>query len=144
MAEEQKPMKVCFVTIGATAPFDLLLSNVLDTRFLDSLSLYSYTDLLIQFGNEGRVIFEKYMDKYPFGECGINIRGFDFNKTGLSQEMLLTKGGNTGHAEGMILSHAGNAFFSCSSVVALNIDISSLHQARVQFLKPSGLEFLLS
>jgi beta-1,4-N-acetylglucosaminyltransferase len=112
--EEQKPTKVCFVTIGATAPFNLLLSNVLNTRFLDSLSLYGYTDLLIQFGNEGRVIFEEYMHKYPFGECGLNISGFDFNKTGLSQEMLSTKGNKDAgrrRAEGMILSHAGNACF---------------------------------
>ncbi|KAN0080604.1 Glycosyl transferase [Elaphomyces granulatus] len=120
--EEQKPTKVCFVTIGATAPFNLLLSNVLNTRFLDSLSLYGYTDLLIQFGNEGRVIFEEYMHKYPFGECGLNISGFDFNKTGLSQEMLSTKGNKDAgrrRAEGMILSHAGSG----SILEALRIGI---------------------
>lgn len=103
--------KLCFVTIGATAPFDSLLSNVLDRHFLEALSQQHYTNLLVQFGKEGRTIFEKFTNEHPAGtegRCGLDIQGFDFNKTGLEAEMRLTKTDEKRDCEeGMILSHAG-------------------------------------
>jgi hypothetical protein len=103
--------KVCFVTIGATAPFDALLSNILDRTFLEALGRQHYTNLLVQFGNEGRTIFQKFINEHPAGSegrCGLDIQGFDFNKTGLEAEMRSTKKDEKRDcAEGMILSHAG-------------------------------------
>jgi beta-1,4-N-acetylglucosaminyltransferase len=111
-----RPQKVCFVTIGATAPFDALLSHVLDRPFLESLNRYHYTNLLLQFGKEGRAIFEKFTREHPVGSdgrYGLDIQGFDFNKAGLEAEMRSTKADEKKyHAEGMILSHAGNIFLT--------------------------------
>ncbi|KAL1966751.1 hypothetical protein VTN77DRAFT_3948 [Rasamsonia byssochlamydoides] len=111
-SSDDKTRKRCFVTIGATAPFDVLLSNVLDKPFLEALSQCGYTELLIQYGKEGRAIFEKFVQDHPVGSdgrYGLDIYGFDFNKNGLDQEMKSTKANEKmGYAEGMILSHAGS------------------------------------
>jgi beta-1,4-N-acetylglucosaminyltransferase len=108
---DRAPRKVCFVTIGATAPFDTLLSNVLDQPFLEALSKNEYTTLLIQYGKEGRVIFDDYIIKFPTGKperYGLDIQGFDFKKEGLLPEMRSTKSDDKlDTVEGMILSHAG-------------------------------------
>jgi beta-1,4-N-acetylglucosaminyltransferase len=106
-----KPQKVCFVTIGATAPFDSLLSNVLDNGFLEALEKHEYTKLLIQYGKEGRAIFDAFIQNAPPespARHGLDIQGFGFRQEGLLQDMRLTKSNQTGDiAEGMILSHAG-------------------------------------
>jgi beta-1,4-N-acetylglucosaminyltransferase len=113
---DRTPHKVCFVTIGATAPFDALLSKVLDQPFLEALSKNGYTKLLIQYGKEGRVIFDNYITKFPTGNperYGLDIQGFDFKKDGLLPEMRSTKSGDKlDVVEGMILSHAGT--FLCT------------------------------
>ena len=110
-SDDDKPRKRCFVTIGATAPFDALLSNVLDKPFLEALSQCGYTELLIQFGKEGGAIFDKFIRDHPVGSdgrYGLDIYGFDFNKSGLGEEMRSTKANEKmGYLEGMILSHAG-------------------------------------
>jgi beta-1,4-N-acetylglucosaminyltransferase len=109
--DNDKPTKRCFVTIGATAPFDALLTSVLDQPFLEALNQYGYTHLLVQYGKEGRAIFEKFVQDHPVGSdgrYGLDISGFDFNKAGLEREMQSTKTNEkTGVSEGMILSHAG-------------------------------------
>lgn len=103
--------KVCFVTIGATAPFDALLSHVLDQPFLDALKKHEYTTLLIQYGKEGQAIFDTFVRNNPPGSPGrydLDIEGFGFKSQGLIQEMRSTKANPSQKAvEGMILSHAG-------------------------------------
>lgn len=107
----QPRRKVCFVTIGATAPFDLLLSRVLDQPFLEALKKASYTTLLIQYGKEGKAIFDTFDTNHPVGSPGrfdLEILGFDFKQDGLQKEMRSTKADDTRNVtEGMILSHAG-------------------------------------
>lgn len=105
------PRKVCFVTIGATAPFDALLSNVLAQPFLDTLKTHGYTTLLIQYGKEGQAIFDaftKINSPGSPGRCDLDIKGFGFKNEGLVQEMRSTKANPSQNVvEGMILSHAG-------------------------------------
>lgn len=106
--------KVCFVTIGATAPFDTLLSNVLDQPFLEALKKHDYTTLLIQYGKEGQAIFDTFTKNNPPASSGrydLDIQGFGFKKDGLVQEMHSTKANPSQNiVEGMILSHAGKPF----------------------------------
>lgn len=109
------PMKLCFVTIGATASFDMLVSSVLEKLFLKALKEHAYTHLLVQYGKEGRSIFEEFLSNNPpgsDGRYGLEINGFDYKKTGLAKDMRLAKGQlATGSTEGMVVSHAGEAYF---------------------------------
>lgn len=121
-----RPRKVCFVTIGATAPFDTLLSKVLDNSFLEELAKHGYTTLLIQHGKEGRAIFDSYNQKVAAGSPdrhGLDIQGFGFKQDGLLQEMRLAKA-NDAHnfVEGMILSHAGKLSYRVIKVMNFNTD----------------------
>ncbi len=108
----EKPSKVCFVTIGATASFDKLLKAVLDISLLEALHKAEYTDLLIQYGKEkGKTIYDSFIsrehDKVK-RTWGINITGFDFNINGLGEQMRKAKGApGSGSKEGLIISHAG-------------------------------------
>ncbi|KAK4945515.1 N-acetylglucosaminyldiphosphodolichol N-acetylglucosaminyltransferase catalytic subunit alg13, partial [Elasticomyces elasticus] len=52
------PQKLCFVTIGATAAFDLLITSVLSRDFLAALQSHQYTDVLIQYGIDGEAAYE--------------------------------------------------------------------------------------
>lgn len=146
-SSDDKPRKRCFVTIGATAPFDALLSNVLDKPFLEALSQCGYTELLIQYGKEGRAIFEKFVQDHPAGSegrCGLDIYGFDFNKMGLLQEMKSTKADERmGYSEGMILSHAGKILQSWKLPRLLMLTVPPLLlQVRGLSSKRSGSECL--
>lgn len=123
---DRTPRKVCFVTIGATAPFDALLSNVLDQAFLEALSKNKYTTLLIQYGKEGRVVFDNFVTKFPTGKperYGLDIQGFDFKKDGLLQEMRSAQSDDKlDTVEGMILSHAGKFQRTLLRTIALTRD----------------------
>lgn len=119
--------KVCFVTIGATAPFDALLSNVLDEPFLKALKKHEYTTLLIQYGKEGQAIFDTFTKINPPGstaQYGLDIQGFGFKKDGLVQEMRSTKANSSQNVvEGMILSHAGKPFGGIHRSLRSHIDL---------------------
>lgn len=104
-----KSVKRCFVTIGATAPFNSLVRAVLDADFINTLREAKYTELRIQYGDhEGEAIFQertKELASLPGGE--FEVTGFGFNKAGLKEEMLALKGRST-ETEGMVISHAGS------------------------------------
>jgi len=106
-----KPQKLCFVTIGATAPFNSLLAAVLNASFFEALYIAGYTDLLIQYGHEGAKLFDEASFMYPpesRQRFGLNLVGFNFNSGGLGQEMRRAKGDrNLGTTEGVVISHAG-------------------------------------
>ncbi|KAL2358507.1 glycosyl transferase [Cryomyces antarcticus] len=102
------PQKLCFVTIGATASFNTLVSACFEQPFLDALSSAGYTDLLIQYGAEGRRIFDVFtMEVRVNARTQLNIEGFDFNAKGLAAEMRAVKG-EGGREEGVVISHAGS------------------------------------
>lgn len=101
--------KLCFVTIGATASFDSLISAALSPEFLGALQASNYTDLVLQHGAEGSLIlkeFHRTFGKSDANEWGINVYGFDFNKQGLGEEMRAARG-SPADTEGVVVSHAG-------------------------------------
>lgn len=125
--ENIRAKKLCFVTIGATASFDALIREALSDRFLEALWEAGYSDLLLQHGKEGGKILEDYRTKPTIERerlHRLNIKGYDFNKAGLGQEMRAAKGEH-GTAEGVVISHAGN------------VNVTSVH--RVRSLRKSRL-----
>ncbi|KAL4932753.1 N-acetylglucosaminyldiphosphodolichol N-acetylglucosaminyltransferase catalytic subunit ALG13 [Aspergillus undulatus] len=109
---DQQAQKVCFVTVGATASFHLLLKSLLDPTFLSALHQHGYTDLLIQYGKDGQQLFEEFEEKFPHGDLnrhGITVVGFDFNPAGLDDEMRLAKPKpSENRSSGLVISHAGS------------------------------------
>jgi len=104
-------MKLCFVTVGATASFESLLQSVFNETFLSALKQHGYTHLLVQYGKDGQAICENFTKKNPEGSVarhGIDITGLDFNQAGLGAEMRLAQANAELDQEGgMIISHAG-------------------------------------
>ncbi|PGH20761.1 hypothetical protein AJ80_03522 [Polytolypa hystricis UAMH7299] len=110
-SEQQSPTKSCFVTVGATASFNALVSEIISEPVLEALQANKYTDILIQYGQHGAALVQPFLqdnsstvkEKY-----GLNISGFDFNLKGLDREMMGTKEKpEENRKEGLIISHAG-------------------------------------
>lgn len=97
------PRKLCFVTVGATAPFTPLLSAVLAPSFLRRLHAHGFTDLLLQHGRDAA----PPLDAAPVP--GLRIAAFPFRTDGLHDELRCVKGdGHRGFdREGLVISHAG-------------------------------------
>lgn len=116
------PEKICFVTVGATASFNALVSEVLSTDFLVALRLNQYTKLLIQYGQHGRSCFDQFMKENEAilkPRYGLEVAGFDFNIEGLTNEMLSTRASpQKNRVEGLVISHAGNSLRENKSPVA--------------------------
>lgn len=110
------PRKRCFVTIGATAPFDDLLRALFRPSFLQALHEAYYTELRVQYGKEGQAVYEECASgllNIAKKGLGIEISGFGFNTDGLAEEMLAAKGHPTARekgeaSEGVVISHAGS------------------------------------
>ncbi|KAF2238159.1 glycosyltransferase family 1 protein [Viridothelium virens] len=116
---QQKSEKLCFVTIGATASFDSLIRACFRPEFLRTLSNNGYTDLLLQYGKNGRSMFEELSQhESDLNALGLRCRGFGLNPEGLTQEMMAAKGG-AGSTEGVVISHAGSG----SILAALRIGV---------------------
>ncbi|GKZ35569.1 N-acetylglucosaminyldiphosphodolichol N-acetylglucosaminyltransferase catalytic subunit alg13 [Aspergillus brasiliensis] len=105
-------MKVCFVTVGATASFHLLLQSVLADECLLALQKLGFTHLLVQYGKDGQSLWEDFQRRCPPGSDsrhGLEIDGFDFNQAGLDEEMRLTRANvSEGRIGGLLISHAGS------------------------------------
>ncbi|PYH84118.1 family 28 putative glycosyltransferase [Aspergillus uvarum CBS 121591] len=112
MAMQNQSLKFCFVTVGATASFNLLIQSILEQPFLRELRAHGYTNLLVQYGKEGKILFDEFLRQYPpgsEGQHGLLIDGFDFNPDGLDNEMRLAKAWpSEGRVGGLIVSHAGS------------------------------------
>lgn len=117
--------KLCFVTVGATAPFAALLHAVLHPRFLQALASHDYTDLLLQHGDGGDIILERAVPARPDGRRyahGLRIAGFAFNEAGLKEEYMSVKGLREMYElEGCVVSHAGMFFVTTSCRVGLAV-----------------------
>lgn len=110
MAINERRLRVCFVTIGATAKFDSLIRAVLSSPFLQALQTMAYTHLSIQYGKEGAKIYREFLDANPTGSegrYGLQIEGFDFRKEGLQDEFKSVKCDDNTRSTGVVLSHAG-------------------------------------
>ncbi|KAI9806763.1 MAG: hypothetical protein M1825_006220 [Sarcosagium campestre] len=113
----QKRSKVCFVTIGATASFNELVSAVLDPSFLLALHNAEYTDLLVQHGHEGVEIYSDFLALHGSTLHDVQVTGFDFDKGGLTRQMCLARGAvEVDSKEGLVISHAGE-IYSLLSIV---------------------------
>ncbi|KAF2137327.1 glycosyltransferase family 1 protein [Aplosporella prunicola CBS 121167] len=104
--------KHCFVTIGATAAFDALITAVFQQSFIQALVAAGYTDLLVQYGQRGKRLFAELSKQEHCKASGLAIHGFDFAKDGLFSQMRLAKGvdgsnSNSAH-EGVVVSHSGS------------------------------------
>ncbi|MCJ1404730.1 N-acetylglucosaminyldiphosphodolichol N-acetylglucosaminyltransferase catalytic subunit alg13 [Xylographa trunciseda] len=100
-----QPKKLCFLTVGATAPFDALITASLSGPFLAALRAASYTDLLLQHGSSA--VFAPRAAAAAGQEHGLTVQGFEFNREGLGREMRAAKG-TAGGVEGCVVSHAGS------------------------------------
>lgn len=101
--------KRCFVTIGATAPFDSLIRAVLQPDFISALDAAGYLELRVQYGShEGETIFQSRVKELSTSanDHKLEITGFGFNKYGLRDEISAVKG-LTEESQGMVISHAG-------------------------------------
>jgi len=107
-----QPTKLCFVTVGATASFNALVLEIFERPFLAALQAHNYTDLLVQYGQQGEQLFEEFKKKNELEineKYGLNVSGFSFNLRGLKSEMLSVKANpSVGREEGLIISHAGS------------------------------------
>ncbi|KAK4539139.1 hypothetical protein LTR36_001451 [Oleoguttula mirabilis] len=103
--------KTCFVTIGATASFTSLIQAALSAPFLSALQNHGYTDLLLQYGEDGKGFFDGCMQQAQatVSSSGLKVSGFALDKAGLGKYMRQAKGlGAKGAQEGVVISHAGS------------------------------------
>jgi len=93
--------KNCFVTIGATASFAALIKATLSAQFLEVLAKQGYTDLVIQYGEDGKQVYESCLQQSAATEkSGVKVSGFDLDKAGLGRYMRQAR-------SGVVISHAG-------------------------------------
>ena len=117
MASLGKSTKLCFVTIGATATFKTLIEAVLDIEFAQTLRELGYTELRVQYGSDGKAIFESFVQKHSQNEftmaippeSKVAITGFGFKEQGLASDMRDAKGGFDDSIEGLVISHGGES-----------------------------------
>ncbi|KAK5112719.1 hypothetical protein LTR62_003817 [Meristemomyces frigidus] len=96
--------KTCFVTIGATASFAALVKAVLSTPFLAALKQQGYEELLVQYGEEGKALYDSAVSTAQ--GSGVKISGFGIDKAGLGRYMRQARGKDG--KEGVVISHAGS------------------------------------
>ena len=117
-AGSSRNSKTCFVTVGATAPFDGLIKAILQPKFLKALHDANYTELKIQHGYDGDDnLFSRLNKQADVSEfcksSNLKVTGFGFDKDGLDKHMRDAKGsaphGSSKDAtsEGAVMSHAG-------------------------------------
>jgi len=93
--------KTCFVTIGATASFAALIKSTLSSQFLEALQKQGYTDLVVQYGQDGKQLYESAVQQSGVAaKSDIKVSGFDLDKAGLGRYMRQAR-------SGVVISHAG-------------------------------------
>ncbi|RMZ12844.1 hypothetical protein D0860_02776, partial [Hortaea werneckii] len=131
--------KTCFVTIGATASFAALIRSALSSDTLSALDKLGYTDLVVQYGQDGKELFEGAMQQVKTaGSSNVNVTGFDLDKAGLGKYMRQAKGGGSrGGQEGVVVSHAGSGTIldalriAVPIIVVPNPDLLDNHQVEL-------------
>ncbi|KAI7334675.1 hypothetical protein KC354_g17948, partial [Hortaea werneckii] len=134
--------KTCFVTIGATASFAALIRSALSSDTLSALSRQGYTDLVVQYGQDGKELFDAAMQQVKTAATSshVNITGFDLDKAGLGKYMRQAKGSGSrgaGGQEGVVVSHAGSGTIldalrtAVPIIVVPNPDLLDNHQVEL-------------
>jgi beta-1,4-N-acetylglucosaminyltransferase len=110
--------KLCFVTMGATAPFNDLIESVLSPSCLDTLLESGFTHLLVQYGS-ARDVYEQfsalaraYMQETK-AKRDLIIDGIGFNPDGLQAQFQLVQ-----RSKGLVISHAGTD--DCATLILIN------------------------
>jgi beta-1,4-N-acetylglucosaminyltransferase len=133
------PDKRCFVTVGATAPFNALVKAVLAPAFIEALTSSGYNELRIQYGDKtGKETFDRHHAAHAANShhVKIDITGFDFKNSGLKDELLAVKGSSPPN-EGLIISHAGSGSvldalrIGVPIIVVPNTDLLHNHQVEL-------------
>jgi beta-1,4-N-acetylglucosaminyltransferase len=106
-----KKSKTCFVTVGATAPFDELIKAILEPKFLKALHDADYTELLVQHGYEGQGnLFNRLSGQPNVSELcessRLKVSGFAFDKDGLDKYLRGAK--DAGGAEMLTPGYQGS------------------------------------
>ncbi|PQE17264.1 udp-n-acetylglucosamine transferase subunit alg13 protein [Rutstroemia sp. NJR-2017a BVV2] len=107
---EAPPAKQAFVTIGATAGFEALITETLSPLVLQTFVKEGYTKLRLQVG----ALIDNFDTMRPKDDAafGLEIEAFDFDRSGLGQEMRSCQAKNGTRSEGIVISHAGKSLFS--------------------------------
>ncbi|KAJ5217143.1 hypothetical protein N7468_010151 [Penicillium chermesinum] len=74
-------MRLCFVTVGATAEFKELVETVCSEPFFKALAAKGYTHLLVQYGWHAKHIIDDFLVANPAGSPamhGLHFGHFDF------------------------------------------------------------------
>ncbi|KAI2795063.1 UDP-N-acetylglucosamine transferase subunit alg13 [Penicillium oxalicum] len=102
-------VKLCFVTVGATASFHELVQAVLQDAFLAELEKHKFTRLLIQYGKGGQEVFDAYRAEYESGKVlhSIEIGGFELCSDMTRYLSMVRKDDIRFQELGMMISHAG-------------------------------------
>lgn len=103
--------KLCFLTVGATASFSALIEAAVSPAFLTALESQGYTELSVQYGQDGKQLFEE-CKAVAQRTSKLTVTGFDLDKVGLGKHMRRAKGGKDS-AEGVVISHAGEFSRKC-------------------------------
>ncbi|MCJ1322213.1 N-acetylglucosaminyldiphosphodolichol N-acetylglucosaminyltransferase catalytic subunit alg13 [Xylographa vitiligo] len=106
MPPSPPPKKLCFLTVGATAPFDALIAASLSPPFLAALRAASYTDLLLQHGSSQ--VYNPATAAEAGKRHGLTVRGFAFNREGLGREMRAAKAEGCVEADSYLCLVAGS------------------------------------
>lgn len=140
MSDDTPPVaeggKRCFVTIGATAPFNSLIRAVLAHGFLAALKSHGFTELRLQHGDEGAHILHEADVSNIKQNYDIDVTGFAFKTEGLDGEMRALQHQDVAK-EGAIVSHAGSGSvldamrLSVPLIVVPNSDLLHNHQVEL-------------
>lgn len=98
--------KLCFLTVGATASFTALIEAAVSPAFLAALESQGYTELSVQYGKDGKQLFEKCKSIAQGSSSKLKVTGFDLDNAGLGRHMRRAKGAKDA-LEGVVISHAG-------------------------------------
>ncbi|OHE95303.1 glycosyltransferase family 28 domain-containing protein [Colletotrichum orchidophilum] len=126
----------CLVTVGATARFTQLLTEVLSAAFLDFIAESRYTHLTLQCGKDyadfSRQMLPPLLNRYP----GIEITAFDFVDD-LTTEMVKCRAQPGVREAGVVICHAGTGTIldgmrvSVPLVVVPNPTLKDNHQVEL-------------
>lgn len=96
----------CLVTVGATARFTQLLTEVLEAPFLSTLRDYGFTHLTVQCGKDLEWFHNTLGSLSPKVTHGLQITGFDFVDD-LTDEMVKCREQVPRRRDGVVICHAG-------------------------------------
>ncbi|KAJ5732577.1 hypothetical protein N7493_004058 [Penicillium malachiteum] len=103
-------MKLCLVTVGATAAFNTLISEVMDEPFFAKLRQTGFTHLIVQYGEDGKDTFHGFLEKHPEGDPalhGIGVGGFSLTAD-MHPYFMMAKNRTARNQElGLVICHSG-------------------------------------